>query len=270
MEALVVLTALPDAKAADRLARKTIREKRAACVSVIPAVFSHYRWKGKTERAREALVLIKTTRAAWPKLLRFLKENHPYEVPEILALPVTQGSKPYLAWLKSSVLVLCLTFAGPLLGADHLWAGEVFVKYSDVQDQIASPPKEEGFVTAEELLDLQKQDPSVLVFDARSLEQFRKEHIPGASLPMSKEHYRLEEMFRQKVVPTAPNRTVGLSQGVASFQKNTAIVTYCNRNCGLSKSLAKELTKMGFTNVRYLAGGIDSWREKGYPVEASK
>lgn len=269
MEALVVLTTLSDAKAADRLARKTIREKKAACVSVIPAVFSHYRWKGKIERTREALVLIKTTRSAWPKLLKFLEKNHPYEVPEILALPVAQGSKAYLSWLRSAVLVLCLSFTGPLLGADHLWAEEVFVKYSDVQNQIAAPARDEGSVTAEELVNIQREDPSVLIFDARSPEQFRKEHILGALLPMSEEHYRQESLFRQKVIPTAPNADLGLRQGTASFRKNTAIVTYCNRKCALSKNLAKQLNALGFTNVRYLADGIDGWREKGYPVEAS-
>jgi len=88
-------------------------------------------------------------------------------------------------------------------------------------------------------------------------------------LPMSDDHYRQQELFRLKIVPTAPNPAVGLSQGTASFQKNTAIVTYCNRNCALSKNQAKQLSALGFTNARYLAGGIDSWREKGYPVEVS-
>jgi periplasmic divalent cation tolerance protein len=64
---------------------------------------SIYRWQGAIERASEVLILIKTTRAAYPRLETTIKENHPYQTPEILALPVEAGSDEYLNWLAASV-----------------------------------------------------------------------------------------------------------------------------------------------------------------------
>ena len=69
MSAMVVLTALGSVKAAEKLAVKAVRDKKAACVTVVPGAVSHYRWKGKFHRTSEALLFIKTTRSGWPKLL---------------------------------------------------------------------------------------------------------------------------------------------------------------------------------------------------------
>ena len=103
MAACLILTAVSDRREAGRLAKLLVSHKLAACVTGIPGAVSHYRWKGKTETAREVLLLIKTQRGLRGKVEGFLKKHHPYELPEILALPVSAGSKEYLTWLSSSV-----------------------------------------------------------------------------------------------------------------------------------------------------------------------
>lgn len=103
MAACVVLTAVGDRKTADRLAKRLVSERLAACVTRVPGAFSHYRWKGKGETAREVLLLIKTQRRLWPKVRSFLKKSHPYELPEIILLPVSAVSEEYLSWLDSSL-----------------------------------------------------------------------------------------------------------------------------------------------------------------------
>ena len=100
---LLVLTALPDRKSAQKLAASLVDKKLAACVSVLDGASSVYRWKGKVESSRESLLLIKTTRAAWKKVEAFVLGRHPYELPELIALPVTAGSKKYLGWIGKNV-----------------------------------------------------------------------------------------------------------------------------------------------------------------------
>lgn len=95
----VVLTTLPDADAAERLARQLVEERLAACGNVVAGLVSLYRWKGEVERAAEALVILKTTDEVLPALLARLPELHPYQVPELLALPVAAGHEPYLWWV---------------------------------------------------------------------------------------------------------------------------------------------------------------------------
>ena len=101
--AWVAWTAVKNKAAAEKLARGLVQEKLAACVSVIPGVVSHYRWKGKPARSREFLLMIKTDRKRWLSLSRSIRKNHPYELPELIALPVTAGSKEYLSWLNDSL-----------------------------------------------------------------------------------------------------------------------------------------------------------------------
>lgn len=100
MNACVALTAVADSKTANRLARRLVTQKIAACVTVVPGALSHYRWKRKIERSRETLLFIKTDRRAWPRLSGFLRKHHPYELPELIALPVSKGSGEYLSWLR--------------------------------------------------------------------------------------------------------------------------------------------------------------------------
>jgi periplasmic divalent cation tolerance protein len=79
-----------------------VDRKLAACVQILPEIQSIYLWKGKVERARELLLLAKSTRENFAELERQVRSIHSYETPEIIALPVSAGSKPYLDWLTSS------------------------------------------------------------------------------------------------------------------------------------------------------------------------
>ncbi|MGH8259375.1 MAG: divalent-cation tolerance protein CutA [Steroidobacteraceae bacterium] len=98
-EALAVLCACPDEPTADRIARVLVTEGLAACVNRLSGVRSIYRWKGAIQDEPEALLLIKTTITRYQALELRLKALHPYEVPEIIALPVRAGAESYLAWL---------------------------------------------------------------------------------------------------------------------------------------------------------------------------
>lgn len=98
-EVLVVLTNLPDAASAERLARQLIEQRAAACVNQLAPCSSTYRWQGEIETATEVPLLIKTTRAAYPRLEQAIRAAHPYELPEIVALPVAAGLLAYLAWV---------------------------------------------------------------------------------------------------------------------------------------------------------------------------
>ena len=97
-EAKIVLCTCPE-EASDEIAKTLVEEKLAACVNVIPNIKSVYRWQGKVEQATESQLIIKTTNRAYPLLQKKLKEVHPYKVPEILALSVTEGLPDYLAWI---------------------------------------------------------------------------------------------------------------------------------------------------------------------------
>ena len=96
---LLVITTLPDAQAAGQLAQRLIEERAAACVNQLASCTSTYRWQGKIEIATEVPLLIKTTRAAYPRLEQLIRTLHPYELPEIIAVPVIAGLPAYLGWV---------------------------------------------------------------------------------------------------------------------------------------------------------------------------
>jgi len=99
-DVLIVLTNLPDAESADKLARQLIEQRAAACVNRLAPCVSTYRWQDAVETASEVPLLIKTTRAAWPRLEKAIRAAHPYELPEIIAVPVEQGLPAYLDWVR--------------------------------------------------------------------------------------------------------------------------------------------------------------------------
>jgi periplasmic divalent cation tolerance protein len=99
MEPLLVLTNVPDAASAEKLALALIESRAAACVNVLAACRSIYRWQGAVERADEIPLLIKTTRAAYPWVEEVVRAQHPYDVPELIAIPITHGLPAYLVWL---------------------------------------------------------------------------------------------------------------------------------------------------------------------------
>jgi periplasmic divalent cation tolerance protein len=101
---IIVLVTCGSRKKARRIARSVVEARLAACVNVLQApVESIYRWKGKVETAREFLLVIKTTRKRFAALEAEVRRLHSYDVPEIIALPIEQGSKAYLAWIDDSV-----------------------------------------------------------------------------------------------------------------------------------------------------------------------
>ena len=89
MTTLIVITNCPDEETANRIALAVVEAKLAACVNILPRVQSIYRWQGAVESAVEVPLLIKTTAAAYPALEAAIRERHPYDVPEIIALPIT-------------------------------------------------------------------------------------------------------------------------------------------------------------------------------------
>jgi periplasmic divalent cation tolerance protein len=99
--AVVVLSTAPDEETAGMLARALVEERLAACVSQVPQMRSIYHWQGEVVEASEVLLLFKTHSRLAPDLTRRLGELHPYEVPEILVLPVAAGSRAYLEWIMA-------------------------------------------------------------------------------------------------------------------------------------------------------------------------
>ncbi len=100
----VVLVTCGELAEARTIARKVVRKRLAACVNIILSpVESFYSWKGNLEKAREYLLLIKTTARRLPELEKQVKRLHSYETPEFIAMPIVAGSRAYLAWLQENV-----------------------------------------------------------------------------------------------------------------------------------------------------------------------
>ncbi len=100
MNILLVITNLPDRSAAEKMARDLVERRLAACVNLMAPCHSVYHWQGVIETADEVPVFIKTTSARYPALQQAILESHPYELPEIIAVPVTQGLGAYLDWIN--------------------------------------------------------------------------------------------------------------------------------------------------------------------------
>lgn len=96
---IVVLSTCSSREEAERVARQLVDRRVAACVNIVGGVRSVYRWQGKVEDSEEILLVIKSTRALFAELKEALAAEHSYEVPEVLALPVVDGSAAYLAWM---------------------------------------------------------------------------------------------------------------------------------------------------------------------------
>jgi periplasmic divalent cation tolerance protein len=95
----VVFVTAPGSVVARRIATTLVKERLAACASIVPGLTSFYRWKGKFESGREVLLVIKARRSRLPALEKRVGALHPYEVPEIISLPIVRGNPSYLTWL---------------------------------------------------------------------------------------------------------------------------------------------------------------------------
>jgi periplasmic divalent cation tolerance protein len=99
----MVFVTVPEGPGAETLAHALVTEGLAACVNRLPGIESTFRWEGQVQQDRETLLLVKTTAPAYGALERRIRELHPYEVPEVIAVPIVRGSEPYLSWLDASV-----------------------------------------------------------------------------------------------------------------------------------------------------------------------
>jgi periplasmic divalent cation tolerance protein len=99
----IVLVTCGSRAEARRIGRSAVEKKLAACANILAGVESIYRWKGKVERAREVLLLMKTTATRLRELEREVKRMHSYDVPEFVVVPLVAGSREYLAWVGESV-----------------------------------------------------------------------------------------------------------------------------------------------------------------------
>ncbi len=102
-EYLQVITTVERQEEAGTLSRRMVEQRLVACAQVIGPVTSHYWWEGKVEVAEEWLCLLKTRRRLYPRLEEVLKALHPYDVPEIVAVPIVAGNADYLRWLDREV-----------------------------------------------------------------------------------------------------------------------------------------------------------------------
>jgi periplasmic divalent cation tolerance protein len=105
MSSLLVLTNLPDRAAAERIAELLVGQRLAACVNILAPCRSVYRWQGEVQHEEEHPMLIKTTAARYPALEQALCDAHPYELPEIIAVPIERGLQAYLAWVAAGTAV---------------------------------------------------------------------------------------------------------------------------------------------------------------------
>jgi periplasmic divalent cation tolerance protein len=102
MSALIVFCTCPDTTGAEALARALVDGRLAACVNVLPGVRSVYRWRDAVESSEEVQLLIKTTRDRFDALREAIRVQHPYELPELIAVEAVAGLDPYLAWIEDS------------------------------------------------------------------------------------------------------------------------------------------------------------------------
>ncbi|PBO09185.1 divalent-cation tolerance protein CutA [Aeromonas salmonicida] len=98
-DAILVLCTCPDEASADLISEQLLNQRLAACINQLPGLTSVYRWQEQIERAREIQLIIKSRASLFELLRQCILSHHPYEVPEILALPTSQGHQPYLDWL---------------------------------------------------------------------------------------------------------------------------------------------------------------------------
>lgn len=101
---LLVFTTCPDAISAERVALAVLQAQAAACVNILPPATSLYWWKGQIERASEPMLVIKTRADAYPRLEEAIRAVHPYELPEVIAVPVAEGLPAYLAWVAENAM----------------------------------------------------------------------------------------------------------------------------------------------------------------------
>lgn len=99
MSAIVIYCTCPNIETAEKISRLLINQHMAACVNQLPGITSIYEWEGKIQRDQEVLLLIKTTEERFDAIRQLVIEEHPYELPELIAVPISQGLPDYIEWI---------------------------------------------------------------------------------------------------------------------------------------------------------------------------
>lgn len=100
----IALCTCPDEESAETVANHLVDQQLAACVNIITGIRSVFRWKGEVESNKEVLLVIKTMLHVYDRMEQVILQHHPYELPEVVIVPITNGNSDYLSWIKSSVL----------------------------------------------------------------------------------------------------------------------------------------------------------------------
>jgi periplasmic divalent cation tolerance protein len=100
---IVIFITASNKKEASKIAETLIKKKLAACVNIVGKIDSRFWWQGKVDQAKESLLIVKSKKAKFAKIIRAVKSVHSYDIPEIIALPIVSGYKPYLRWINESV-----------------------------------------------------------------------------------------------------------------------------------------------------------------------
>jgi len=104
MQYIVVFITTANKKEAEKISRVLLDSRLIACANIVRGVDSLFWWKGKKERSRECLLIVKTRKTLFNKLVKMVRKEHSYDVPEIIAIPIISGHKPYLDWIKKETL----------------------------------------------------------------------------------------------------------------------------------------------------------------------
>ena len=99
----LILTTCPDLTSAHSIAEELVKQEIAACVNILPNMVSIYKWQGKVEQAAECQLFIKTNDINWPKVESYINTHHPYDVPDIIQLDISNGSSEYLSWMQQNL-----------------------------------------------------------------------------------------------------------------------------------------------------------------------
>jgi periplasmic divalent cation tolerance protein len=99
----LILCTCPDSQVAEQLATSLVEQQLAACINIVPGLTSIYRWQGKLEKGTEVLLLIKTIQDRYAAVETAIRQQHPYELPEIIAVTLDEGSPDYLRWITTSL-----------------------------------------------------------------------------------------------------------------------------------------------------------------------
>lgn len=100
---ILVLITVPDKETADLIASALVEKRLAACVNIVPGLTSVYRWEGKVNKDAELLLIVKTVQDSFESLKKTVKELHPHDLPEIIAVKISDGSKEYLEWITKEM-----------------------------------------------------------------------------------------------------------------------------------------------------------------------